>query len=71
MEDPKSTDPLVSLPEPFEGFSLEEYLAQVRKQLILRALSSSKGNQSQAASLLGISKQAVSKFLTGQADNPS
>lgn len=48
---------------PEEGFSLEEHLGQVRKKLILRALDLSRGNQSAAAKRLGISPQAVHKFL--------
>lgn len=55
-----------SIPDPVEGFSLEQYLAQVRAQLILRAIQKSRGNQSEAAKLLGITKQAVSKFLRGR-----
>lgn len=55
-------DPLAGLPEPDEGFSIEEYLASARKQLILRALESANGNQSEAARLLGITPQAVHKF---------
>ncbi len=58
-----STDPLASLPEPHEGFSLEGYLTSARKQLILRALETARGNQSEAARLLGITPQAVHKFL--------
>ena len=58
-----SADPLAALPEPSEGFSLEEYLTNARKQLILRALETVRGNQSEAARLLGISPQAVHKFL--------
>jgi len=58
------TDPLARLPEPGAGFSLEEYLTSARKQLILRALEMTAGNQSAAARLLGISPQAVHKFLT-------
>lgn len=56
-------DPLDALPEPQEGFSLEEYLASARKQLLLRALETAKGNQSEAARLLGVTPQAVHKFL--------
>jgi len=56
-------DPLDVLPEPYEGFSLEEFLNSARKQLILRALETSDGNQSKAARLLGITPQAVHKFL--------
>ena len=56
-------DPLVALPEPHAGFSLDEYLTSARKQLILRALEAARGNQSEAARLLGITPQAVHKFL--------
>jgi len=56
-------DPLDALPEPHSGFSLEGYLGSARKQLILRALEIAKGNQSEAARLLGITPQAVHKFL--------
>jgi transcriptional regulator with GAF, ATPase, and Fis domain len=62
-------DPFAALPEPREGFSLEDYLNQVRKQLFLRALATCKGNQSEAAVLLGVSKQAVNRFVAGQPDN--
>jgi transcriptional regulator with PAS, ATPase and Fis domain len=58
-----SADPLAVLPDPYDGFSLEAYLTGARKQLILRALESAKGNQSEAARLLGITPQAVHKFL--------
>jgi len=56
-------DPLDALPEPYEGFSLDEFLGSARKQLLLRALDTTSGNQSQAARLLGITPQAVHKFL--------
>lgn len=56
-------DSLDAIPEPYEGFSMEDYLGSVRKQLILRALDTTKGNQSEAGRLLGISAQAVNKFL--------
>lgn len=62
-------DPFAYLPEPTEGFSIESYLSQVRKQLILRALQQSAGNQAQAAKLLGISKQAISSFQKAEAVN--
>jgi len=57
------TDPLAALPEPREGFSLEEHIASVRKQLMLRALEAAKGRPSGAARLLGVTPQAVHKFL--------
>ena len=63
-------DPLASLPDPVEGFSVEDYLAQVRKQLFLRALAKCRGNQTEAAVLLRVSKQAVSKFVLGDQSTP-
>lgn len=64
IDEPKrKKDPLASLPDPHEGFSLEEYLKSARKQLMLRALELSNGSQSGAARMLAISPQAVHKFL--------
>jgi len=57
------SDPLAALPVPCDGFALDRYLSSARKQLILRALEQAEGNQSKAARLLGISPQAVHKFL--------
>ncbi len=56
-------DPLDSLPDPHEGFSLDDFLSSARKQLILKALEASGGNQSQAARMLGMTPQAVHKFV--------
>jgi DNA-binding NtrC family response regulator len=67
--DPPAKDPFAALPEPSNGFKVEEYLAQVRNQLFVRALEACKGNQTAASELLGVSKQAVSKFVLGQNDN--
>lgn len=67
--DPPGKDPLVALPELSNGFKLEKYLAQVRNQLFLQALEACKGNQTAAAEMLGVSKQAVSKFVQGKNDN--
>lgn len=58
-----SADVQDTLPEPYEGFSLEEFLSRIRQQMLQRALNTAGGNQSQAARLLGISPQAVHKFL--------
>jgi two-component system response regulator HydG len=66
---PPANDPFAALPEPAAGFKVEDYLGQVRNQLFLRALDACKGNQTAAADLLGVSKQAVSKFVQGQNDN--
>jgi transcriptional regulator with PAS, ATPase and Fis domain len=62
-------DPMSALPEPAPGFSLEAFLASARKQLILRALEKAAGNQSTAAELLGMSKQAISRFVKQESDN--
>jgi transcriptional regulator with AAA-type ATPase domain len=67
--DPLAKDPFAALPEPSNGFKVDAYLAQVRNQLFLRALEACKGNQTAAAELLGVSKQAVNKFVSGQDDN--
>ena len=56
-------DPLDALPAPYEGFLLDEFISSARKQMILKALEASNGNQSQAARLLGITPQAVHKFI--------
>ncbi len=68
---PPRKDLFATLPEPSKGFSIEEYLGHVRKQLYLRALELCNSNQAEAAVLLGVSKQAVSKFLAGQNDKGS
>jgi transcriptional regulator with PAS, ATPase and Fis domain len=65
-EPTRGGDPLSALPEPQQGFSLDEYLSSARKQLLLRALEIAKNNQSEAARLLNISPQAVNKFLREQ-----
>ena len=46
------TDPFASLPEPHNGFYMNDYLKSVRKQLMLRALAIANRNQSQAAKML-------------------
>lgn len=62
-------DPLAALPEPGEGFSLEEFMGSVRKQLILRAVEMAGGNKSEAARLLGMTPQAVHKFFRKNGGN--
>lgn len=51
-----------ALPTLNEGFSIEAYLSDIRRNLILHALEQSSGNQRKAAALLAISPQAISKF---------
>jgi len=54
---------VAQLPDISEGFSLEVYLGDLRRRLILKALEIAKGNQSEAARLLRITPQAVHQFL--------
>lgn len=56
-------DPEHMLPEPHEGFSLKDYLNNARDGLIRRALELSHGNRSQAGRLLGITPQAVHRYV--------
>jgi transcriptional regulator with AAA-type ATPase domain len=51
-----------NIPEPHEGFQLENYISNLRQRLMVRALEISSGNQSEAARLLGVTAQAVSNF---------
>jgi transcriptional regulator with GAF, ATPase, and Fis domain len=59
----RQVDTLSSLPTPHEGFSLEEHLKEIRLQLLQKALRLAEGNQSKAARLLGVTPQAVSRFV--------
>ncbi len=52
-----------SLPEPAEGFSMPEYLGDMRRRLITRAMEIAGGKQNMAAKLLGITPQALSKQI--------
>jgi DNA-binding NtrC family response regulator len=60
---PPKADIFDSLPDPAPGFSLDDFLARMRARLIRNALQKTNLNQSEAAKLLGISKQAVNQFL--------
>ena len=46
-----------------EGFSIEDYLRTVKHELVRSALRKTRGNQSHAARLLGLTPQAVSKLM--------
>jgi DNA-binding NtrC family response regulator len=64
--DPPAKDLFATLPEPSNGFKVDEYLTDLRDQLFARALAKCKFNQTEAAKLLGVSKQAVSKWVQGK-----
>lgn len=51
-----------AVPRLREGFSLEAYLRTVKHELVRAVLRKTGGNQSQAARLLGVTPQAVSKM---------
>ncbi len=51
-----------AVPRIREGFSLENYLRTLKYELVRSALRKTRGNQTQAAALLGITPQAVSKL---------
>lgn len=54
---------VTDIPEPVEGFDMQEYLGRIRKRLIARALEIAEGRQNRASRLLGVTPQALSKFL--------
>jgi transcriptional regulator with PAS, ATPase and Fis domain len=58
-----TTSGLDALPEPQDGFALNDFLSNVRGKLIEKAMKRSDGNRTKAASLLGITPQAVSQYL--------
>lgn len=51
------------LPALYRGFSMEDFLSKIRRGIIFKALDQAGGNQSEASRLLGVSPQAVNKFL--------
>ena len=51
------------LPEPYLGFMVDKMLSDIRSHYFNKALEKAKGNQSEAARLLSVSPQAVSKFI--------
>lgn len=58
-----AVDPLSVIPEPAEGFRLNEYLDELKARIVERALGKAAGNQAMAARLLGITPQAVNQRL--------
>lgn len=57
------------LPEPAEGFDMQQYLGSVRERLIERALEIAGGRQNRASRLLGVTPQALSKFRQTKGNN--
>lgn len=69
LDRPQICGAVRNIPEPHEGFSISQYLTEIRNQIIDRALEIAGNNQSRAATLLGISSQAVSQHVTGKTRN--
>ena len=63
----KSTPEILELnkltPDLYEGFSIEDYLSEIRRNIFDKALEDVGGNQSKAARLLGVTPQAVHKYI--------
>jgi transcriptional regulator with GAF, ATPase, and Fis domain len=55
--------PQLNLPEPIEGFQINEFLDDIKIRLVTRALEKSDRTQAKAARLLGITPQAINQFL--------
>jgi predicted transcriptional regulator len=57
------TNPMSALPNPSEGFKVNEFLDEIKLHLIRRAMSLGGDVQARAAKLLGITPQAINQFL--------
>jgi DNA-binding NtrC family response regulator len=53
------------------NFHLNDFLRTLRRKIVNNALKMASNNQVRAAQLLGITPQAISKFLRGQRVNPT
>jgi transcriptional regulator with GAF, ATPase, and Fis domain len=63
FEAPLRTDPMSLLPDPSEGFQINEFLDEIKLHLIKRAMELGDDVQARAARLLGITPQAINQFL--------
>lgn len=52
-----------NLPEPAEGFIMNNYICNIRDSLIKRALSITAGNKNKAAKLLGLTAQGLGQHM--------
>lgn len=66
FETPLRTNPMSALPDPSEGFKINEFLDEIKLRQIHRAMELSGGVQARAARLLGITPQAINQFLKGR-----
>jgi DNA-binding NtrC family response regulator len=65
-EELRNTNINALLPELSVGFKIEEFLGNLRQKIIWHALELSDYNQSRCARLLGVSPQAINKFIRAQ-----
>jgi DNA-binding NtrC family response regulator len=63
FEAPLRTDPMSALPDPSDGFKVNEFLDEIKLHLIHRAMDLSGNVQARAARILGITPQAINQFL--------
>jgi transcriptional regulator with PAS, ATPase and Fis domain len=66
FEAPMRTNPMSALPDPSEGFKVNEFLDEIKLHLIRRAMELGDDVQARAARLLGITPQAINQFLKGR-----
>jgi transcriptional regulator with AAA-type ATPase domain len=65
FEAPIRTNPLSALPDPSEGFKVNDFLDQIKLHLIQRAMELSGGVQARAARLLGITPRPSTSSSKG------
>lgn len=63
FEAPLRTDPMSVLPDPSDGFRINDFLDEIKLHLIHRAMDLSGDVQARAARILGITPQAINQFL--------
>lgn len=63
FETPIRANPISALPDPSEGFKINEFLDEIKLHQIQRAMELSGNVQARAARLLGITPQAINQFL--------
>lgn len=63
FEAPLRSSPRATLPDPAEGFKLNEFLDDARLRMVHRAMELSGDVQAKAARLLGLTPQALNQFL--------
>jgi transcriptional regulator with GAF, ATPase, and Fis domain len=63
FEEPLRATTISSLPEPTEGFKINEFLDEIKLRLIQRAMELNGDVQARAARQLGLTPQAINQFL--------